>query len=170
MTTIDLPIFDLTPDASGDVFFEPAETAMTIGNVAFGTLQVLTMQFPTGVNIGAYVKWNVPQGYVGTPLIVIRGALGGTPANTLAFGISATPGVADSELFDVAFDTEDLQNNATWTGYVVDDMHEQLITLTPAAAYTAGDEIFAFFFRDDSVDDTTIDFHLSGLFFRYNDA
>ena len=156
------------PDSSGDVFFEPLEVAMTLGTAAFGTLLGLTMLAPTGSDIGFYGKFNIPQNYVGTPVLVIRGALG-EAANTLAFGFQQI-GRDDSEAIDTALEAEDLANNATWTGYAAEDVYEETITITPAAAYVAGDEVFFFFFRDDSVDDQTGEFHLTDLAFRYSDV
>ena len=46
-------------------------------------------------------------------------------------------------------------------------MYEETIDITPAAAYVAGDEVFGFGYRDDSVDTQTGEFHLTGLFLRY---
>jgi len=171
MATHDIPILGAmtAPDASGDVFFEPLETAMTLGTAVFGNLLCATMEFPTGADIGIYGKFNIPQNYSGTPVLVIRGVLGGTPASILAFGVQQLSR-ADSEAVDTVLEAQDLANNSTWTGYAIEDMYEETITLTPAAAYVAGDEVLFFFFRDDSVDTTTFDFHLTGLFFRYNDA
>ena len=170
MATHDLPILGAmtVPDNSGTCYFQPLETA--VATTAANLLNlVLTMEFPTGSDLGVYGKFNIPQNYVDTPLLVIRGVIEGT-ANTLAFGIECVGGVADSETVDAAFETEDLANNATWTGYADEEMYEETIAMTPAAAYVPGDEVFYHFFRDDSVDDTTFDFHVTGLFFRYNDA
>lgn len=171
MATIDIPILGAmtAPDDSGDAFFEPLETAMTLGTAAYGNLLCLTMAFPTGADVAVFGKFNVPQNYVGTPVLVIRGVLGGTPAAILAFGMDHTP-LADSESVDAAFSDIDLVNNSTWTGYAIEEMYEETITLTPTAAYVAGDEVLFRFYRDESVDTTTFDFHLTGLLFRYNDA
>lgn len=170
MATHDLPILGAftAPDDSGDVYFEPAEVAMTLGTAAFGTLQVCTIQAPTGSDIGIYGKFNIPQNYVDTPVLVIRGVIA-EAANTLAFGFQQISR-ADSEAVDTAFEAEDTASNASWSGYAAEDMYEETITITPASAYVAGDEVFYFFYRDNSVDTQTGEFHLTGLFFRYNDA
>ena len=167
MATHDLPILGAMtgPDTSGDIFFEPAEVAMTLGTAALGGLQVLTMQAPTGSDIGVYGKFNIPQNYVGTPVLVIRGALG-EAANTLGFGLQQLSR-ADSEALDTALEAEDIASNGTWTGYVAEDIYEETITITPSAAFVVGDEVFFFFFRDDSVDTQTGEFYLTGLFFRH---
>ena len=157
------------PDTSGSVFFEPAESAMTLGTAVFGTLLVCTMQAPAGGgDVGLYGKFNIPQNYSGTPVLVIRGLLG-EAANTLGFGFQQL-GRDDSETFDAALETEDIANNATWTGYVAEDMYEETITITPAAAFVAGDEVVFFFYREDTNDDQTGEFHLTGLFLQYADA
>lgn len=165
MATPDMPIGVFVPDSSGDVYEEPAEEAMTLGTAVFGTLPVFTMEAPTGSDIGGYVKFNIPHDYSSTPILVIRGVIG-EAANILGFGFQQL-GRADSEAFDTALEAEDLASNSTWTGYAAEDVYEETITITPAAAYTAGDEVFGFFFRDDSVDTQTGEFHLTGLFFRY---
>ena len=156
------------PDTSGDVFLEPLESAMTLGTAVFGTLLGMTMLAPTGSDIGFYGKFNIPQNYSGTPVLIIRGAIG-EAANTLGFGFQQL-GRADSEAIDTVLEAEDVDSNSTWTGYAAEDVYEETIAITPAAAYVSGDEVLFFFFRDDSVDDQTGEFHLTGLFFQYSDA
>ncbi len=170
MATHDIPILGAmtAPDSSGDIFFQPLESAMTLATATFGSLLGMTMLAPTGSDIGVYGKFNIPQNYVGTPVLVIRGALG-EAANVLGFGFQQI-GRADSEAIDTAFEAEDVASNSTWTGYAAEDIYEETITLTPAAAYVKGDEVFFFCYRDDSVDTQTGEFHLTGLFFRYSDA
>ncbi len=172
MATHDIPILGAftTPDSTGEVFFEPAEVALDLGTAVFDTLPVITMLAPTGSNIGIYGKFGIPQNYVGTPVLVVRGVIGEN-ANVLGFGLQQL-GRADSEAFDTVLEPEDVTglSNSTWTGYAAEDMFEISGAITPGAAYEAGDEVFYFFFRDDGVDDQTGAFHLTGLFFRYNDA
>ena len=169
MATHEIPILgaNTAPDSSGLVYFQPAEVAMTLGTATFGSLQVCTMSAPAGADIGLNGKFTIPQNYVGTPVLVIRGVIA-EAANALAFGLQQVP-LADSETIDVAFEAEDVASNSTWTGYAAEDMYEETITITPSA-YAAGDEVFFFFYRDDSVDTQTGAFHLTGLFFRYADA
>ncbi len=171
MATHEIPILGAftEPDSSGSVFFEPAEVALTLGTAALGTLLVCTMQAPGGGgDVGLYGKFNIPQNYNGTPVLVIRGVIG-EAANVLGFGITQL-GRDDSEAFDTAQEAEDLANNADWTGYVAEDVYEETIALTPAAAYVAGDEVFFNFYREDGADTQTGEFHLTGLFLRYADA
>ena len=170
MATHDMPILGpmTAPDSSGSVFFEPLEVAMTLGTATFGTLLGLTIQAPSGADVGVYGSFVVPQNYVGTPLCVIRGTLA-EAANTLAFGLKSIQ-VAHAETVEIAFDTEDVAENSTWTGLAAEEMYEEIITMTPATAYVAGDVIFFYLFRDDDQGDQTGEFHLSELLFRYNDA
>ena len=170
MATHDIPILGAmtAPDSSGDVFFEPLEQALTLGTAVLDTLLGLTMLAPTGADIGVYGKFNIPQNYAGTPVLVIRGVIA-QAASKIAFGL-AQVGHADSDDIDIVLEAADLGENDVWTGYAANDMFELTIALTPAASYTVGDEVLFFLFRDDSVDTQTGEFHLTGLFFRYSDT
>lgn len=169
MATHDLPILGAStvPDTSGDVFFEPIEIAIATTAANLSMLGV-TMQFPTGSDIGLYGKFTIPQNYVGTPVLVIRGILDGN-SGTVAFGLQQTGGIADNETSDVVFESEDIASFDSST-YSDEDVFEETITITPGSAYVAGDEVHFFFYRDDSVDTTAIELSLTGLFFRYQDA
>jgi len=175
MATHDIPILGAmtAPDSSGRVFFQPALAAMTLGTADFGTLLVCTMKAPTVADIGLYGKFNIPQNYAGTPVLVIRGVITETGATTIAFGFKQAFHT-DTATFDVGLETEDIANNAAnWTGYDPEDMYEETIVITPSVAFATGDEVTYFFFRDNSVDtqsDATGDFNLTGLFFRYSDT
>lgn len=171
MATHEIPIlgFSTLPDSSGNVFFQDIETLVATAAANLAMLG-FAMPDPGAADEGLFGKLNIPQNYVGTPVLVIRGILNGTPANTLAFGLQQTGGIASSETVDVAFETEDLASNAVWTGFVDEDLYEETITITPGSDYVAGDEVFFKFFRDGSVDDATFEFVLTGLFLRYNDS
>ncbi len=169
MATIDMPILgtSVSYDTSGDVYPSTLDTELTLTNAKLQ--QCIVMEYPTGSDVGFEGSFSVPQNYVDTPILVIRGVLDGTPANTLAFGAQQLSR-ADSETVDAAYEAEDSTNNSTWTGYADEDMYETTITLTPGSAYVAGDIVFYYFYRDDSVDTTTSNFLLLDLLFRYNDA
>lgn len=170
MATHDLPIMNASfaPDSSGDIFPTPLEVALTLATAALGSDQCFTMLAPTGSDIGFNGHFKRPKVYVGSPVLVIRGILA-EAANTLAFGFQQFE-AGHSGSIDTAYETEDLVNNATWTGLAVNDEFEALITITPGSGYSDGGMIYWSFYRDDSVDSQTGDFHLTGLFFRYNDA
>jgi len=170
MATHDMSILtaNVVPDATGKTFFEPISVATALGT---GTMKelVITMQAPAAVaDTGFYGAFTVPSNYSGTPVLIIRGVLG-EAANTLGFGISSIQ-TAHSETIEVVMDTEDADSNATWTGLAAEEMYEETIALTPAAAYVAGDVIHFYFYREDGADDQTGEFWLTDLLFRYNDA
>lgn len=129
----------------------------------------IVMPYPTGSDLGIELSFTVPQNYSGSPVLVIKGILDGTPANVLAFGCQQVS-AADSETVDVAYEAEDLTNNSTWTGYANEDHFFTLITLTPSSAYVAGDMVYLKLYRDDSVDTTTFNFLLTDLLFQYAEA
>jgi hypothetical protein len=169
MATREIPILNHTvsPDTSGDVFPAPLSTLLTLAN---SRAQIhYQMNFPTGSDVGLELEFVIPQEFVDTPVLVIKGILDGTPAAILAFGAQQVSR-ADSEAGDVAYEAEDLANNSTWTGYADEDYYEETITLTPAAAYVVGDSVPLSFYRDDSVDTSTFNFILTYLGFRFSDA
>lgn len=158
------------PDASGNCFQAPLESQLTLGTATFGTTPGFVIKAPAGADIGYYGRIDIPEEYAGSPRIQIGGILDGTPADTLAFGIQCTPGIADSEAIDQAYEAEDTASNSTWTGYADEDQYAEEITLTPAVAYSPGDVIYFFFYRDDSVDTTTMEFILNKLRFLFDDG
>lgn len=169
MTTLYKPILGSTLglDVSGEVYPSKLSIELTMTNAK--DQDCIVMEFPTGSDIGFSLSFDVPAGYVGSPALLIKGVLDGTPANVLAFGAQQLSR-ADSEAVDTAYEAEDLANNSDWTGYADEDMFEIAITLTPASAYVVGDTVFLWFFRDDSVDDTTFNFLMQHLFFQYSDT
>lgn len=169
MATFQLPILGaaLGLDTSGDIYPSTLNVEMALTNAKLQTC--IVMEFPTGSDIGFELAFNIPQNYAGSPVLVIRGVLDGTPANVLAFGAQQLSR-ADSESVDTAYEAEDLASNSTWTGYADEDMYEETITLTPASAYVAGDTVLLKFYRDDSVDTTTFNFLLLDLLFQYSDT
>ena len=159
------------PDASGKVYFEPAEVAMTLGTATLGTLLVCTIQAPAGAgDCGLYATFTVPQNYVGSPVIVIKGYVAESPStNAIAFAAAFQPAIADNESIEQAFDTEDTTGAIT-TAYTAEDLLVASITLTPAAAFAAGDIVNLYLKRDDTDDAQTGEFHMADLLFQYADA
>ncbi len=168
MTTHDVNILTAmsSPDTTGDCFFQPAEVAMTL-TTDFGTLKVLTFNAPAA-DAGIYGILTIPQTFVDTPVIVIRGVIAEID-NDMGFGFQQVP-IAVSETFDIALEGEDLGGITDWTGLVIEDVVEITITVIPDASFVAGDVVPFFLFRNADVDDQTAAFHLTGLFFRFNDA
>lgn len=167
MATIQIPIGLGVPDTSGDIYPSTLNAEMSLTNAKYQRCMV--MEFPTGTDLFVAVGFTIPQDYVGSPVLVIKGVLDGTPANVLAFGAQINY-LADSEAVDAAYETEDLANNSTWTGYADEDMYIETITLTPASAFVAGDYVLLRVYRDDSVDTTTFNFLLTDLLFQYANA
>jgi len=129
----------------------------------------VVLPFPTGADLGISGAFNIPQNYASTPVLVARMVIDGTPANVLGIGAQQLS-VDDSESVDVAYEAEDVASNSTWTGYADEDIVEMTITLTPAAAYVAGDTVLFRFYRDDSVDTQTINVLLMDLLLRYTET
>lgn len=129
----------------------------------------IVMPYPTGADLGLSGKFEIPQNYAGTPVLVAKFVIDGTPANVL--GVAAQQlSVDDSESVDQAYETEDTASNSTWTGYANEEHYEITITLTPASAYQVGDSVYFRFYRDDNVDTQTINMLLVDLLFRYSDT
>lgn len=168
MSTFQMSIIgNFMPDASGDVYPSILDVELSLTNAK--RILCYAMAYPTGSDVGGELIFTVPQNYAGSPVLVIRGILDGTPANVLAFGAQQLSR-DDSESADAAYETEDTASNSTWTGYADEDHYEETITLTPASAYEAGDEVHLSVYRDDSADTTTFNFLLTDLLFQYSDT
>lgn len=128
---------------------------------------VWVLPFPTGADLGGSLVFKVPSNYASTPVLVFRGIIDGTPANTFAVGVQLLERDVSASV-DTAYEAEDTASNATWTGYADEDEFELTVTLTPASALTPGRMLYLKLYRDDSVDTTTWDFLLTDLSFRYN--
>ncbi|MHC4721703.1 MAG: hypothetical protein ACYS6I_03235, partial [Planctomycetota bacterium] len=141
MATHDFSILNssIKPDNSNDVYPAPLDTLMTLTNTKEDIGYF--MGFPTGADVLMSGRFVVPQTYVDTPVLVIQGILDGTPANVLAFTFQQLSR-ADSESVDTAYEAEDTASNSTWTGYADEDQYTETITITPAAAYVAGDTVY----------------------------
>lgn len=127
------------------------------------------MPAPTGSDIGGELQFEVPQNYLSSPVLVFRGIIDGTPANTFAVGVQLLQRDV-SESVDTVYEAEDTANNATWTGYADEDEFSLSVTLTPSSAFVAGRTVYLKVYRDDSVDDTTWAFLLTRLMFEYTEA
>ena len=170
MATHDMPIlgFGTVPDNTGDVFIAPISTQLALANAPGNELCVV---MPTAAvaaaDTGIYGRFTVPQNYVGTEVLVIRGILDGASGGlVLAFGWQA--GIrADNESYDLALGTA-IVVTATDTR-ADEDIYEETIDIS-ADTYVVGDDVNFFFFIDDSEHTYTGLFLLTGLFFRYNDV
>lgn len=153
------------PDSSGSVFPQSLEAAMTLATAALGTTEGITINAPTGADVGLYGRFTVPDGYIGTPRIVVDCVVA-EAANTLAVGVQFRS-VAPSESVDQAYETEDLATQTVWTGFAAEDRTEVVVTLTPSSAFVPGDTVYFFAYRDDSADTQTGAVHDVKLHFRW---
>lgn len=165
--TVEFSILGPTLALDDTVYYSKLDSELALANAKEQLCVV--MPFPTGSDIGFELAFPIPQNYSSSPVLVIRGVIDGTPGNTLAFGAQQLSR-ADSESVDAAYEAEDTASNNAWGGYVDEDMYEETITLTPAAAYVAGDTILLKFYRDDNVDTTTWNFLLTDLLFQYTES
>jgi hypothetical protein len=126
-----------------------------------------------GTDIGIYGRFSIPNNYVGTPLVVAKGVLDGTPgaSEVLAVGFRKRA-VADNEAADGTFDAEQINSitiGSSGTNHANEDLIEITVTLT-GADYAVGDEVFFYFFLDASVNTYAGNFLLTALEFQYADA
>lgn len=165
--TVRIPIINSTYTPDDGVYPIKLSQAMTLTNAK--EQLAIVMPYPTGTDLGFEVSFDIPENYSSSPVIVLRGVIDGTPASTFGVGVQQLSR-ADSEAVDTAYEAEDTASNGTWTGYADEDVYEISITLTPASAYVAGDEVLCKIYRDDSVDLTTWDFLLLNAYFEYTEA
>ena len=83
MTTQRMPIPFGRPDTG--VYPSILSSELTLTNAKQQVC--LVMPAPTGTDIGAETMFVVPATYIGTPKLILRGIIDGTPANV--FGIAA---------------------------------------------------------------------------------
>jgi hypothetical protein len=165
MTTQISILGNFMPDVG--VYLSKLTSQMSLANVKNQLCYV--MVYPTGTDLGGELSFTVPQNYSADPVIILKGAIDGTAANTFGVGLQQLQ-VAAAATIDAAYEAEDLANNATWTGYADEEVYQISITPTPASAYVAGNTVFVKIFRDNSVDDTTWDFLLTDILFQYTEA
>lgn len=153
------------PDSSGVVFDQPLEVAMTLGVATLDTTDGITIPAPAGSDIGVRGSFLVPEGYVGSPSIVVD-CIVAEAANVLAFGTQIRA-VAVGETVDAAYEAEDTATISSWTGIVAEDRVQLAVPLTPTAPLRPGDRIYYSAYRDDSADTQTGAVHDVRVLFRY---
>jgi hypothetical protein len=127
-----------------------------------------------GSDEGVSVRFEVPQNYVGTPVLVIKGILDGAPSNgdDLGFGFRKRA-VADNEAADGTYDAEQTFQStdigSTGSNHANEDVFVASITLT-GADYAAGDTVFGNAYIDASGTTYTGNFLLTEVLFQYADA
>lgn len=126
-----------------------------------------------GSDEGPYGTLDIPVNYVGTPKIVVKGILDGAPgaSDTLGFGFRKRA-VANNESADGTFDAEQTVSSTIGSGgsnHADEDLIELSITLT-GADYSAGDQVYWYFYIDASGTTYAGNFLLTGLEFEYTDV
>lgn len=127
-----------------------------------------------GSDEGVYIEFEIPQNYVGTPVLVVRGILDGAPSagDDLGFGFRKRA-VANNESADGAFDAEqtaqDTDIGSTGTNFSNEDIYEEEISLT-AGDYATGDKVFGYVYIDASGTTYAGNFLMTDVMFKYADA
>jgi hypothetical protein len=118
-------------------------------------------------------RFEIPQEYVGTPKITIKGILDGAPgaSDTLGFGFRKRA-VADNESADGTFDAEQTVSatiGSSGSGHSDEDDFELSITLT-AGDYAVADSVYFYFYIDASGTSYTGNVLITGVDFEFVDA
>jgi hypothetical protein len=169
MATHELPILGPNTLPGAGVWWDRVGNQITATN-ELGNQGCFVME-AVGADEGIYGSFNVPQNYVGTPVIVIKGILDGAPgANVdLGFAISGIT-IDDNEAVDAAYSSEDAAADTDIDDYADEDLYEETISLSNFTGFAVGDTVFFYFIIDDSGTDYAGNFLLTDLLFRYNDA
>lgn len=149
------------------VYVSRLDAELSLGNAK--KQACIVMPAPTGSDLGFEVLITIPQNYSSNPVLRLVGVIDGTPANVFGVGAQLLERVASATV-DAAYETEDLANNSTWTGYADEEVYTIDITLTPSVGFTPGSQLLLKVYRDDSVDTQTIPFLLTQALFRYTEA
>lgn len=126
-----------------------------------------------GADEGFQVKFEIPQNYVGTPVLTVKGIIDGAPgaSDTLGFGLRKRA-VANNEAADGTYDAEQVASatiGSNGSGHSDEDHLEQTITLT-AGDYSVGDTVFGYVFIDASGTSYTGNFLCTDVLFTFADV
>lgn len=171
MATFRLPILNATvrPDDTGDCFWVPISSQLTLTNATAGKMGAFLMR-DGSADAGVYGTFEVPQNYAGSPVIAAQFVLDGAPSGTTIGVTCSHLAVADDESWDQLHDTADTASAGTTWSHGDEDLYEEQVTITPAAAWNAGEMVQFFFAVDISVTDYTGNLLLVGLYFQYSDT
>lgn len=129
-----------------------------------------------GADEGVYGEFDVPKNYVGTPKLVIRGYLDGTPGASETLGFACRKrAVANNESADGTFDAEQTVSatiGSSGSNHADEDFYEASITLT-AGDFAVDDAVNVYAYIDASGTTYAGNFLLrasSGIFFEYADV
>ena len=165
MATHELPIIGHTVMPQSGVYWDKVGNQVTATN-EFGN-QLSIVMADGGTDEGFYGSFTVPQNYVGTPKVVVKGILDGAMSSvTLQFGIQGIT-KADNEAVDAAYSAEDTGNNSD--DHADEDLVVVTITLSNFTGFAVGDTVFYYFFID-ATGTYAGNFLLTDLLFQYADA
>gem|GEM_PF-4463826 len=155
------------PDTTGECYMPPIATEMSLATGLMRNL-VMTLKDPSA-DTGFYGTFMVPKNYVDTANIVVVGVLDGTAggATSVDFEFSYLAR-ADNETIEAGW-AESVAFNQDVSTYADEDLLEDSAALTDGN-FAVDDMVFYYFKRDQGTDDFIGDFHVTGLFFEYNDA
>lgn len=164
MATHRIPILGhaTVPDVSGEVFFEPyaiEDTGAVINPL------VLVFQ-NSGTKDGVRGSFQVPQNYVGSPVLRIVWTANAT-SGTVVFDWSVLPRSGTEDMGAAAARTT--ETDSTTKGGTAFTRETNDITLT-AGDYVAGDEVLFELFRDTITDTMAASALVFGVYFEYADA
>jgi hypothetical protein len=144
-----------------------AAAAPSIGNM------LVYIVVDGGADEGLYFSFDIPENYVNTPKIIVKGILDGAPgaADTLGFGFRKRAS-ADNEPADGTFDAEQVASatiGSNGLGYSDEDEVFMSITLT-AGDYAVGDQVKGYVYLDATGTTYVGNFLWEDVIFQYGDG
>lgn len=169
MATHRLPImgFGTVPDSTGECYLAPISVEMALATGLMKSL-VMVLKDPSA-DTGFYGQFMVPKNYVDTANIVVVGVLDGTVGATSVDFEMSYLARADNETVEAGWAESVTFDTGNTNGWTNEDVLEDSAALTDGN-FAVDDTVFYYFKRDQGTDDFNGDFHVTGLFFEYNDA
>lgn len=169
MATHRLPImgFGTVPDNTGECYLAPISVEMALATGLMKNL-VMVLKDPSA-DTGFYGTFIVPKNYVDTANIVVIGVLDGTVGATSVDFEMSYLARADNETVEAGWAESVTFDTGNTNGWANEDVLEDSAALTDGN-FAVDDTVFYYFKRDQGTDDFNGDFHVTGLFFEYNDA
>ncbi len=163
--------FSTIPDSTGECFLSPLSVEMALGTGLMKSL-AMVLKDPSA-DTGFYGSFTVPQNYVNTANIVVVGIFDGTTGTTTVSFQFNYIDRADNETLEATWDETVSFDSPTTSGYTTEDYVEVSAAALTDANFTAGHQVFFYHIRDQSAEVSggfVGDFHVTGLYFEYNDA
>ena len=168
MSTHHQPIigFATKPDGTNECYFPPVDIEMSLATGLMKNI-VATLKDPSADN-GFYSAFDVQPNYIGTPKVIVKGYLDGTPSTNQINFFFKYLALADNESIEQAWVETVLFNTGSMAAYAAEDL--LVLEGTLAANFTANDHVPYYFGRAVTSDTFVGDFHVTSLQFKYNDA